>query len=678
MEKRGLTVSPDDLTASTRMPGAGVGAGVGLAVLSPDEGLLDTLEEVVTADHAISMCGTESELADVVLGGRVGVAVIDADAIPGSLAESTARLRAQFPDLVLVVAGSAENQGALAAQIAGGQVYRFLHKPVSAQRVRQFIEAALRRHDEEHALVRQAVAAATPPRRARAATQAAGRPPVTAIVAVVVALAAAGAWFALRKPEAPASAAGATTVASTAPAGTASSVDDAASKLLDRADKALARGELVSPAGASASDLYREVLRRYPTDARAVTGFDKTINELLTGAEQAILAGRLDDAARQIESARNLQPDNVRIAFLSTQLGRERERALLTRARTAAASGDLSQALAVLDNKASEGVADTGLVAEARRALERQQVDARVRDVLRLAAERVQRGNFTEPASDNARFYIETARAIAPRDASVARASEALGNRVLSEARAAVGRGDSAAANRLLRNATELGLPASEIDALRAQLATALNNGRSNELSRLSSLVSQRIAQGRLLDPPGESARSAFASLAEIDGSGTVAQGLRQALGRAYLDEARAAIARNDAPVAARWLTETESLNAGATDAAALGGELADLRNRLRLQTQVVGASTLKRIRSIEPDYPRAARAARVEGWVDLEFSVLPDGAVGAVKVVASAPAGTFDGAAVDAVRRWRFQPVMRDGIAVEQRTRLRMRFNLE
>ena len=48
MEKRGLTVPPDDLTASTRMPGAGVGAGVGLAVLSPDEGLLDTLEEVVT------------------------------------------------------------------------------------------------------------------------------------------------------------------------------------------------------------------------------------------------------------------------------------------------------------------------------------------------------------------------------------------------------------------------------------------------------------------------------------------------------------------------------------------------------------------------------------------------------------------------------------------------------
>jgi protein TonB len=58
------------------------------------------------------------------------------------------------------------------------------------------------------------------------------------------------------------------------------------------------------------------------------------------------------------------------------------------------------------------------------------------------------------------------------------------------------------------------------------------------------------------------------------------------------------------------------------------------------------------------PDYTAQAMAARVEGRVLLEATVLPDGSVGDVHVVRSLD-GRFglDQKAVEAVRQWKFRP---------------------
>jgi TonB family protein len=697
LENRDLTFSPDDVAASTRMPGAGVGAGIGLAVLSQDDLLLDTLEEVVTSDHAITICTGESELAEGVMSGRCGVALIDAAAVPGSLAELTSRLRQQFPDLVLVVAGGAEHQGQLAAQITSGEVYRFLHKPVSAQRVRLFVEAALRRHDEEHATVRRQGSglaggtgggAAAPRSGASAPTGGRTSLPVPALAAIGVLVVAGGVWFALRDSSpAPGSTAPGASVAPVAGAGPAGSgpaapaapLDAAVRALLDQGEKAYARGELVLPAGQSAADLFNQVLQESPGQTQAVAGLDKVVNALLGLAEQAILAGKLDDAARDIDSARTLQPDNVRIAFLSTQLGKERERLLLTRARAAAASGDLGKALAVLGSSA-EGApqAGAGLVADARRALEAQQVSGRVRELLRLGGERMRSGSLTEPASDNARFYLESARALEPRDPGVTRLSGQLTTRALADARAAVGRGDAAVANRAIRAASDLGVPAADLEPLRAQLASTQTNTRAAEAGRLSALVSQRIGQGRLIEPANDSAKGYFTTLLQSDPNGATVASLRQPLGRAMLSEARDAVGRGDFPAALRWLGEAESVGLPASETAAVKAELVAARDKLQQRAQVVGAGALKRIRTVEPTYPREAKANNVNGWVDLEFTVTPQGTINDIHVTGSQPASVFDIAAVEALTRWRFEPVQRDGVAVEQRARLRMRFQIE
>lgn len=81
--------------------------------------------------------------------------------------------------------------------------------------------------------------------------------------------------------------------------------------------------------------------------------------------------------------------------------------------------------------------------------------------------------------------------------------------------------------------------------------------------------------------------------------------------------------------------------------------------------------------RRVEPYYPQEARRSRREGWVEVEFTVQPDGHVGAVKVLQSKPGSVFDLAATRAVQRWVFAPATRNGRPVAASLRQRLDFRL-
>jgi protein TonB len=89
----------------------------------------------------------------------------------------------------------------------------------------------------------------------------------------------------------------------------------------------------------------------------------------------------------------------------------------------------------------------------------------------------------------------------------------------------------------------------------------------------------------------------------------------------------------------------------------------------------VVPEGTLQRISKVDPNYPQRALEQLVSGWVELQFTVAIDGSVQDVVVTDSQPHVTFDKSAMAALRRWRYNPVMRDGVAVPQRAVVRMRF---
>lgn len=69
----------------------------------------------------------------------------------------------------------------------------------------------------------------------------------------------------------------------------------------------------------------------------------------------------------------------------------------------------------------------------------------------------------------------------------------------------------------------------------------------------------------------------------------------------------------------------------------------------------------------VNPDYPPRALARGIEGWVQVQFSVTATGTVREATVVASEPRNVFDQAALRAVTRWRYNPMIENGRPVER-----------
>ncbi|MFK8017284.1 MAG: TonB family protein [Gammaproteobacteria bacterium] len=73
-------------------------------------------------------------------------------------------------------------------------------------------------------------------------------------------------------------------------------------------------------------------------------------------------------------------------------------------------------------------------------------------------------------------------------------------------------------------------------------------------------------------------------------------------------------------------------------------------------------------IKRIEPRYPSRARIRGYTDTVQIEFSVTDAGKVSDIVVVSSHSRASFERAVVQAVRKWRYEPLIRDGVAVERR----------
>ena len=69
----------------------------------------------------------------------------------------------------------------------------------------------------------------------------------------------------------------------------------------------------------------------------------------------------------------------------------------------------------------------------------------------------------------------------------------------------------------------------------------------------------------------------------------------------------------------------------------------------------------------INPDYPPRALSRGLEGWVQVQFTITPTGTVTDAVVVNAEPKNIFDDAALKAIARWRYNPKVEGGVAVER-----------
>ncbi len=69
----------------------------------------------------------------------------------------------------------------------------------------------------------------------------------------------------------------------------------------------------------------------------------------------------------------------------------------------------------------------------------------------------------------------------------------------------------------------------------------------------------------------------------------------------------------------------------------------------------------------VNPEYPHRALERGIEGWVHVRFTITAAGTVKDLVVVDAEPKGVFDEAASKAVLRWRYNPRVENGVAVER-----------
>ena len=67
------------------------------------------------------------------------------------------------------------------------------------------------------------------------------------------------------------------------------------------------------------------------------------------------------------------------------------------------------------------------------------------------------------------------------------------------------------------------------------------------------------------------------------------------------------------------------------------------------------------------PDYPPRALSRGLEGWVQVQFTITAIGSVKDAVVVNAEPKDVFNDAALKAIARWRYNPKVENGIAVER-----------
>jgi protein TonB len=102
----------------------------------------------------------------------------------------------------------------------------------------------------------------------------------------------------------------------------------------------------------------------------------------------------------------------------------------------------------------------------------------------------------------------------------------------------------------------------------------------------------------------------------------------------------------------------------GAEFGSAGGGGGDGMRGGLAFSAGLSDRDPLPLVR-VEPQYPQGAKQRKLEGWVQVRFTISTAGSVKDAAVVKSSNS-VFERSAVQAVTKWKYQPQMREGKPAE------------
>jgi TonB family protein len=297
-----------------------------------------------------------------------------------------------------------------------------------------------------------------------------------------------------------------------------------------------------------------------------------------------------------------------------------------------------------------------------------------VAPLLDLAKQRVSDGRLIDPERDNARFYIEQALAIDPNNDAAVEAKTRLASRLLSETRSAIDRRDFVHAASLIEGAKGIAATAN-IETAQGLLNTARHRADTDAWTQLLTSANSRLLQDRLIEPANDNAKYFYLTLRQIDPGNPALASVLQDLGSRLIAKSRRALILGQADAAKSWFDEATAIGFTSRDTASVRQELDSALAKQNFLTTLIPTSQLTLLKSVQPTYPPKALAGKMEGWVDVEFTIAANGKVQDAVVHANSVPIVFDEAALKAVLQWRYKPFLRDDRPVPVRTEIRIRF---
>ncbi|CAE1139840.1 energy transducer TonB [Xanthomonas euroxanthea] len=289
------------------------------------------------------------------------------------------------------------------------------------------------------------------------------------------------------------------------------------------------------------------------------------------------------------------------------------------------------------DDKAATTAPATGATPAAPATAVSPQVQSMAADQLRASATKALQDNrMYAPAGDNAVEYYLALREKQPQDATVNSALTDLLPYTLIAAEQGISREEFPEAQRLIALIEKVDPKAPALPRLKSGLDTGMKTAASRseqDAEQAKKLVEDKAKQA------AEQKRLAEQQTREAAAAQQIAA--QQEAARQQSAEAeRQAAARRQAETPAPAPTPAAPRPAPATAAAA------------------PAAQSLRPISTPAPRYPPEALRAGTSGEVLVEITVGTDGSITASRVLRATPPRVFDREALNAVKRWRFEPV--------------------
>jgi protein TonB len=671
-------------TSSTSAPAARPQVDV-VAITLGDDLLID-LGEALAGQATVSPVDTAAAAVDQIWSSRRGqVLVVDtrdlAD-VRGELQQAVT----QAPHAVVLLFVPAGQEAQAGEQVKGLPVQAILPIPLDRRRTTPVLSTAL------------ADAAARGPgeRRLVAAPQESNPQPGSALtllpeprskvglwVGLALAAAAAGGggyWYLQGGSQAsvtqqPVTAAPATEVATTTDPGlvrqkleiplVAGKLDD----LLEKGRQAMRGFHYMEPEKDSAMLYYRSALSADPSNAEAKDGLQRIGTWGLSRFEEALGKGRFEDAATTLSGLRQVLPGDARLAELEQRLT-DRQMARLV------SDGNFEYANKLLQREA--GVITPEQEQKYRAEITHRSDEMKVARVAGQIETAIHDGRLLDPADDSAHAYVQQLLGPGPKTAQAQRAIHDLIAALLRRARDSKSGTET---ERFLQEARSLGVAPGEIDGLRHDIAQARQKAESD---RIMGLFHDRLRDGKLIEPPIDSAATYLGQLQSAD-PGAYVQASRE-LAAKLLERARTSYSQGKSVLAEADLNQARKFGADPKDVAALQQQEAS-RAAAALaavhaaassagdSAAVTGTAVPKLLRYAKPEFPQKALQQNVGGSVTVQFVIDVNGDPRDVRVVEATPPGIFDRAALAAVKRWHFQPTVVDGKRAEVPVQMPIRF---